>query len=302
MALTVFTDLYVTHKNLNPLCESTFYGTHHPCLQTVLDDREPFRIYADTESILTDSKKSTILSHHIIWQTLLMPNLGILKNLYQVGGTSGLELRYQYLIKEMLLKPWEEKIHFLRLANVKYIISLKPLDKNTYLKGQIRKVNNIVYEIKDFLPRAWIVGQLHRIKKGTIDELMDGSFDPQYSALSRGKIVDRYDEPFYNKIKRIDYHSNGSIHVELTARKPGILVISESSYPGWRVFVNGKEKECLWLNLLFQGVEIEKGKHQIDFTYRPKHFGIFLLISLSSLALFVLSWLFYWLFTRNIKK
>jgi len=302
MSLTVFADLYVNHKNLNPYCESAFFTSHHPGLQPIIDDPESFRVYADTESTLPDFSRNTIFNHHIKWQTLLMPNLGILNNFNHVGGTSGLELRYQYLITEILLKPWEEKIQFLKLANVKYIISSKPLDKNPRLNGQIRKVNAMVYEIKDYLPRAWMVGQLHRIKKGTIDELIDGSFNPEYSALAKGKIVDRYNKPFIKKIDNIRYESDGKINIEINADEPGILVISESSYPGWQVFVNGKEKECLWLNLLFQGVEVEKGKYQIDFTYQPKHFVAFLSISLCSIALFLLSWFCCWFFAKNGAK
>jgi hypothetical protein len=292
MALTVFADLYVTHKDLNLLCEPTLLKSYHPDLQPVLDDPEPFRIYVDTEKTSPDFYQNTIFNHHIKWQTLLMPNLGILHKLNHVGGTSGLELRYQYLITEMLLKPWPEKIHFLRLANVKYIISSKEMGGNPDLKGQIEKVNSIVYKIRGYLPRAWMVGQLHPIRKGTVDELIDGSFNPEYSALAKGKIVVRYNQPFFKKISRIAYHNNSKIHIELTAKKPGILVISESSYPGWQVFVNGKEKECLWLNLLFQGVEIETGKHEIDFEYRPKYFNLFLFISVSYSALFSFLWLF----------
>jgi len=299
IAITVFADLYVNHKNLNPLCEPAFFTSHHPGLQPIIDDPEPFRVYVDTESTLPDFCRNTILNHHVKWQTLLMPNLGIIHNLNHVGGTSGLELRYQYMITEMLLKPWKEKIHFLKLANVKYIISSKPLDKNPCLNGQIRKVNAVVYEIKGYLPRAWIVGQLQRIKKGTINELIDGSFNPKYSALAKGKIIDRHNEPFYSEISQIAYHSNGKIHIELTAKKPGILVISESSYPGWQVFVNGEKEECLWLNLLFQGVEIKKGKHQVDFIYQPKHFAAFLSISLCSIALLLLSWFCLLIFTKN---
>ena len=302
MALTIFADLYVNHKDLNPLCESSFLTSHHPGLQPIIDDPETFRVYADTESAFPDFGQDTIFNHHIRWQTLLMPNLGIIHSLNHVGGTAGLELRYQYLITEMLSKPWEEKIRFLKLSNVKYIISSKPLDKNPHLSGQIKKISAIVYEIEGYLPRAWVVGRLHRIKKGSIDELIDDSFDSGYSALAKGKIVDRYNDPSYNEISHIAYLNNNRIHIELTAKKPGILMLSESSYPGWRVFVNGKEKKCLWLNLLFQGVEIEKGRPRIDFIYQPKYFGLFLLISLCSTALFLLSWFGYWFFSKNVTK
>ncbi|MFC1532329.1 YfhO family protein [Thermodesulfobacteriota bacterium] len=97
----------------------------------------------------------------------------------------------------------------------------------------------------------------------------------------------------------ISYKQNNRIHIELTAESPGILVLSESSYPGWQVFVDGEEKECLWLNLLFQGVEVEKGKHNIEFVYRPKYFSLFSTISLVSLIIFVFIWFYYSLSVRK---
>jgi hypothetical protein len=198
-----------------------------------------------------------------------------------------------------LAKPWTEKIHFLRLANVKYIISNHRLDKEPGLEGQIEKVNSLVYKIRDYLPRAWMVGQLKAIDKGTGDELLDNSFDPRFSALTRPGIISRYKRPFFKNIEQIRYEGNSRIQVELTAEEPGILVLSESSYPGWQVFVDGKERECLWLNLLFQGVEIEKGCHQVEFIYRPKYFPVFLSISLSLLILLLFLWSYTLLFERK---
>jgi len=292
IVLIMVIDLYSTHRNLNPLCKSSFYQYHHPTLQPIFDDPEDFRIYVDQESIAQTSVRDMILNHHVKWQMLLMPNLGILHNLNHVGGTTGLELRYQYLITEIMEKPWKEKIRFLKLANVKYIISSQRLDKKQGLMGQVERVNSLVYRISNNLPRAWMVGQLHPIRNGTIDELVDGSFNPVSSALTKGEIVDRYNKAFFREIDNISYKQAGKIHIELTTETPGILVLSESSYPGWKVFVDGREKDCLWLNLLFQGVEIEKGKHEIDFIYRPKHFNLFASISLVSLALFLFLWFF----------
>jgi uncharacterized membrane protein YfhO len=78
----------------------------------------------------------------------------------------------------------------------------------------------------------------------------------------------------------------------VTSEREGILVLSESSFPGWRVFVNGKEKECLWLDLLFQGVEIEKGKSTIEFRFRPTGFRLYGFVSLASFLLFLGGWIF----------
>lgn len=298
-AITLAIDLYLAHKYLNPLSEPSFYQTHHEDLQPLFDDPGTFRVYVDPENAKLDHAQDTILNHHLRWQNMMMPNIGVLHNLEHVDGTTGLELRYQYLITEILLKPWKEKINFLKLSNVKYIISSNNLGKIPELKDQVEKINPIVYKIKNTLPRAWMVGKLKPIRKGTIEELINGSFDPVYTALAKGDIVSRYKEPFFGEIENIRYERDNIIHIELTADMPGVLVLSESSYPGWQVFVNGVRKEYLWLNLLYQGVEIEKGKHKIEFIYQPKYFTLFAIISLVSLILFVFTWSCYIFFVKK---
>ena len=290
MILCMILDLYSTHRDVNPFCKSDFYQYYHPSLQPIMDDPETFRIYSDPEIAIPPTLKRTILSHHVKWQVMVIPNIGILHDLSHVGGVPALELRYQYLITEILLRPWPEKIHFLKLANVKYIISPEPLDKKPELNGKLERINGLVFRVRNYMPRAWMVGKLHPIRKGTIDELMDGIFDPASSALTQGGIIARFNNPFFKEIDNIVYGKNGNIHIEVTADSPSILVLSESAYPGWKVFIDGQEKENLWLNLLFQGVEVDKGKHSVDFIYRPKNFKIAALISLISLALFFFIW------------
>jgi hypothetical protein len=297
--LCMILDLYANHGDVNPFCKTDFYRYHHPSLQPILDDPETFRIYSDPEITIPSNLKKTILSYHVKWQVMVTPNIGMLHDLSYVSGVPALELRYQYFITEILLRPWSEKLHFLKLANVKYIISSEPLDQKPELSGKLERINGLVFRIRDYLPRAWMVGNLTPIRKGTIDELMDGLFDPASSALTQGEILTRYDNPFFKKVDSIGYGQNGTIHIELTADSPSILVLSESSYPGWKVFIDGQEKENLWLNLLFQGVEVDKGKHSIDFIYRPRNIKITALISLVSLGLFVSFWFYYSLSHRR---
>jgi hypothetical protein len=281
-------DLYVNHRHLNPYWDASFYQMHHTALRPILDDTETFRIHVDP-AVLTrpPSPEQSIAHYHIQWQMMLAPNLGSLHGLDHVGGALGLELRYQHLITELLLEPWASKIRFLRLANTKYIITHEELHRTEALKNCVERVNGLVYKIKDTCPRAWLVGELHFLNKGTGHELINGSFEPRTTALSNSAVAADYSTPFFRKVDDITYLESGQIHIELFAEKPSILVLSESSYPGWRVFVDGKERECLWLNLLFQGVAVEAGKHEVEFVFIPKHFGFFAWVSLVSLVFFV---------------
>jgi len=293
-------DLFSAHKNLNPFCEYAFYEKYHANLEVIVNDPDTFRIYNADQDINKNSSYMSIYDQQQRWQSLLMPNLGVLHNTDQIIGRAGLLLAYQDVIIEILEKSWAEKISFLRLANVKYIVSSEDLSKNPEIRDKIEKVNPLVYRIKDYLPRAWIVGQLKHIKIGTIDELLDHSFDPLHSAIAKGDIVSKYNHPSFSSIENISYERNNKIHIDVRMTMPGILLLSESSYPGWQVFVDGKKRECLWLNLLFQGVEVGKGSHQIDFIYHPKDFIIFLSISIVALVAFFLIWLYCLCFYRKI--
>ena len=278
-------DLFWAHRNLNPVSESAFYQTYDSHLKPIIDDPSHFRVYVEPDILAPPGLNTAILEHHRQWQMLLMPNLGILHHVSHVDGTTGLELRYQYLITEMLQKPWSQKIRFLRLANVKYIISRQDLDEHKDLADQLERVNPLVLKIKEPLPRAWMVGQLLPLKRGSVEESLEPSFDPSSQAITGGKIPEFSQAAFFKEVDSLRYEKDGRIRIKVTSDRPGILVLSESSYPGWRVSVNGEKKDCLWLNLLFQGVELSSGQNEIIFEFRPEHFPAFVSVSLVSLCI-----------------
>jgi len=292
LAIGLTLDLYSNHRNLNPVCEADFYHYHHPALQPILDDPGLFRVFADRMPT-PHGIRNSINNHHIKWQMMMLPNLGVLNRFYHVGGVPALELRYQHQITEILAKPWKEKISFLKLANVKYIISQDRLDRNPDLKDRVERVNGLVYRLRDFLPRAWISGKIKGIEKGTVDELTKGSFDRSGPVLGPPRLEEEYPHPFFRKVHNVVYRKNREIQIEARTEKPGVLVISESSYPGWKVTVDGHDREPLWLDLLFQGVALEPGSHHIVFRFKPERFRLFLSISLISLTLLFSLWLFF---------
>ncbi|MCK7517138.1 MAG: YfhO family protein [Ignavibacteriales bacterium] len=88
--------------------------------------------------------------------------------------------------------------------------------------------------------------------------------------------------------------------MEVTAAQPGVVVLSEASYPGWRVTVNGKTSNIIRLNYLFQGVEVGSGRQQIQFEYQPPFFLLYLLISISAFVVIMLLWFFRYSLKRKI--
>ena len=55
----------------------------------------------------------------------------------------------------------------------------------------------------------------------------------------------------------------------LKANGPGVAVVSELMFPGWRVMVDGVPAKIETVDGLFRGVEISTGSHEIVFSFHP---------------------------------
>lgn len=76
--------------------------------------------------------------------------------------------------------------------------------------------------------------------------------------------------------------------LNMLAAGPGLLVLSELAYPGWRVWIDGEPAEMQVVAGLLRGVQLEPGLHKIIFSFHP--YSIYIgLILLGSGA--VLVWL-----------
>jgi uncharacterized membrane protein YfhO len=84
---------------------------------------------------------------------------------------------------------------------------------------------------------------------------------------------------------------NNEISLQASLVKPGYLFLSDTYYPGWRVWVDGKEKKIYRADKFFRAVGLEAGKHQVRFLYDPFSFKLGALVSVLSF-LGVVGWLF----------
>lgn len=67
----------------------------------------------------------------------------------------------------------------------------------------------------------------------------------------------------------------------------GVLVLTDTYYPGWRAFVDGKETKIFPADVAFRAVALRKGEHSVEFLYLPLSFKIGLWSTLMSFAMLV---------------
>ena len=54
--------------------------------------------------------------------------------------------------------------------------------------------------------------------------------------------------------------------------RPGVLVLHDVYYPGWKAFVAGRELPVLRANYLFRAAVLPAGEHRVEFRYEPDIF------------------------------
>jgi hypothetical protein len=57
--------------------------------------------------------------------------------------------------------------------------------------------------------------------------------------------------------------------VRIQAREPRYLVLTDSYYPGWRAWIDGREVEVERANYLFRAVRVPAGEHTVEWRYQP---------------------------------
>jgi hypothetical protein len=79
------------------------------------------------------------------------------------------------------------------------------------------------------------------------------------------------------------------VELDATLERPGLVVLADSFYPGWRATVDGRPAPILATNHLFRGVPVEAGTHRVRFVYAPASVRVG--AASSALALVVVVWL-----------
>ena len=188
-------------------------------------------------------------------------------------------------------KP-HDLIELMSALNIKYIVSQSPVRLRGFVlkqAGNIQTGETFLYLNQNFRPRAFIVHSAEVITDR--NKVLRRLNDVKFKALEKivvEKPVIEMSGARAERVLNIQYSGN-EVRIEADIKQPGLLFLSDAYYPGWRVWVNGKEGDTLRANYMFRAVELPAGKSRIKFVYDPLSFKLGLLIS--ALTIFgLLAW------------
>lgn len=163
-----------------------------------------------------------------------------------------------------------------RLLGTKYLIFSTKVDRpeiklvyqTNFQNGQDQV---FVYELKDPLPRAFLVGKTKVLDPEKIKEklLSDSSFNPQETLFLEEK-VDFAGEKLSTAQAKIKKYDDQLVTIETVSDKDAFLFLSDVFYPGWKAFVDGKEIKIYRGNYAFRAVPVKAGNREVVFRYLPQ--------------------------------
>ena len=132
-------------------------------------------------------------------------------------------------------------------------------------------------------------------------ELTDFDFTSQV-ALSEGfeGIESIRKGEIANNTVDIESYELNQRQIKVTSEHPGILVLAEHYYDGWKMYIDGKKQELLRVNYFQQGLFIPEGEHTVRVKYSKTKLNI--LIALYFCTIFGIVILFSLQFFRGTPK
>ena len=192
--------------------------------------------------------------------------------------------RMQDIYDFYLLK---NNLRVLDMLNVKYIIDLNE-------SGNIElKIN------EDVMGSAWFVDEVQKVTDSNQELLGLSSIDYKKTCLSTNLNNKTYPDSSENYIEIVDKRAN-QITYKVSSNDTGFIVFSEAFYKnGWVAKINGDITDHYKVNYLLRGLEVEKGEHEIVFTFEPNVIKTGTLLMASSNILLLILVFFYF---RNLIK
>ena len=320
--LIAMVDIFTANKNVYQNMGVQEFLKPGPAIEFLQKDKSLFRIF-DSPATL---RQNMFVPERDYFEGMsglkerVVSNRGVSFGIYDAYGYGSLYNERQEEVIDLIIRSkMPDETNLLNLLNVKYVISPKDFKASGYmLVKKTEKVN--IYKNENFLPRVFLADKAVIIKdekkileklKGKdfnpvreviLEEVLDSppeadrsnntarSFAPllQYSSKERTKQVSRGES-----VDILKYEA-GEVIIEAETSAPRFLVLSDTYYPGWKVYIDKKPGKIYRADYILRAVYLEPGKHIVKFRYGPFSFKIGFMITLATMGILSGLWIFRW--------
>lgn len=212
----------------------------------------------------------------------ICPNISAMYKVSSIDGFLGLGLT-RYIEFEQILN-----LKLLSLSNTKYVITSKDIHIPHPLVFSNKAIN--IFKNSSYLPRAFIVPQAKFIKNkvDVLKEIKKEDFNPKgYVILEEkpNKEIKGEMKDTEATVQITNYSPNKVIIKVNNLSAPNYLVLTDTYYPGWKVYVNNKREKIYRADYLFRAVQLKQGNSIVRFVYDPMSFNLGFIITVITLIM-----------------
>jgi hypothetical protein len=264
---------------------------------------KPELIYPEVEAVKFLKNDSSIYRAISLEDTTFPSNTMFPYKIQNVNGIGSLYLkRYIEFIslidKDAVLQsicPYyihltDSKSILTDLINVKYILTTREINEDKLRLIYNKEIR--IYENMEVFPRAFVVPKAVVIKEKEeiLRHLSSKYFEPtKYVILEEEPDIDHRPKTIDHRLEKeqvtITKYEPNEVAINVVLSSSKFLILSDSYYPGWKVYVDGKEDKLFCANYIMRAVYLDKGDHKVDFIYDPVSFKVGKYISFLSLIL-----------------
>jgi len=295
LLLLLTLDLFLGNRGYAIKLESATFHAETDIIRTLRADTELFRFHVLSEVKELNVPVKSYADYHRIRKEFLGYDLMMEHHLFDIDGYNvPLQPRYEAIINLIRGRSVRPIQSILNMLNVKYVLSAEPIDLPGFVHVQDGPGKSKLYENRNSLSRAFLVKNYQVMESGEEFAVAfdDPNFDPQSKVLLErepARFLELQKKPaikgLKSLVKLVIYESKRMV-LEVNTPEAAFLFMSESYYPGWTAYVDGKEEEILRANFAFRAVPLGPGSHRVEVVYEPLSFKIG--FSLSLLTVFVL--------------
>jgi uncharacterized membrane protein YfhO len=153
-----------------------------------------------------------------------------------------------------------------------------------------------LFERVNMLPRALVVHRatVTKTEYELFEVLKSETFDPATAVVLEKEVPDEVmalleQAPLTDgSTATISEYEPHSVTIDANMEHAGFVILADTYYPGWKVFVDDEVKELYAADFIARGVFVREGNHVVRFVYAPVSFKVGAGLSLLTIAFVVL--------------
>jgi hypothetical protein len=289
-------------------------------IEKMISDKDWFRIIITPKTSGQTTFVAPDIKPFDAYKQLIHPSINLIHKIYDVRGAEVIRIKkIEDIYNVFAASPAIDATNLASLFGIKYIISLFPIDSKEFklfaahTEGLEEDYDELIedktikiYKNLKFMPRVFLAENFKVLEKDeeTLSAMISKDFKPDrtvflkekplwdnkgieedkspHPPFAKGGIGRLLGEKIRKEVKIVD-NKNNRIKLIAETSKKALLVLTDTYYPGWKVFVNGKEEKIYLADYAFRAVPLTAGKHEVEFVYDPLSFKLGLAVSLFTL-------------------